>query len=98
MTAVRRFADGSRAPGWDAPVDLEKAPAEVPDPASVPVPAELDSVATFYDMLETSPAARHSVYVCTNISCSLCGADELYETMRAAAGVNAGEEPDVNVR
>jgi NADH-quinone oxidoreductase subunit E len=149
MTAVRRFADGSRAPGWDAPVDLEKAPAEVPDPASVAVPAELraeieahmanypdrrsavlpaltaaqrvhgwcspeaieqvasvmrvtpaylDSVATFYDMLETSPAARHSVYVCTNISCSLCGADELYETMRAAAGVNAGEEPDVNVR
>jgi NADH-quinone oxidoreductase subunit E len=38
---VRRFAHGSRIPGWDEPVDLEKAPAEVPDPASTPVPAAL---------------------------------------------------------
>jgi NADH-quinone oxidoreductase subunit E len=57
-------------------------------------PAELDAVATFYDMLETSPVGRHSVYVCTNISCSLCGADELYEAIRAAAG----EDPELNVR
>jgi NADH-quinone oxidoreductase subunit E len=57
-------------------------------------PAELVAVATFYDMLETTPVGRHSVYVCTNISCSLCGADELYETIRAAAG----EDPEFNVR
>jgi NADH-quinone oxidoreductase subunit E len=57
-------------------------------------PAELVAVATFYDMLETTPVGRHSVYVCTNISCSLCGADELYEAMRAAAG----EDPEFNVR
>ena len=44
-------------------------------------PAELVAVATFYDMLETTPVGRHSVYVCTNISCSLCGADELYEAI-----------------
>ena len=36
-------------------------------------PAYLAAVATFYDMLETTPVGRHSVYVCTNISCSLCG-------------------------
>ena len=40
-------------------------------------PAYLEAVATFYDMLETEPVGRHSVYVCTNISCSLCGADAL---------------------
>ena len=57
-------------------------------------PAELVAVATFYDMLETTPVGRHSVYVCTNISCSLCGADELYEAMRAAAG----DDPEFNVR
>jgi hypothetical protein len=34
------------------------------------------------------------VYVCTNLSCSLCGADELYEAMRDAAATDA----DVNVR
>jgi len=133
------------ARGWDLPADLEKDPAEIPDPATTPVPAELrakieaamalypdsrsaaipalhaaqevhgwcspeaieqtacvmrvtpaylDSVASFYDMLETTPVGRHSVYVCTNISCSLCGADELYEAIRAAAG----EDPEFNLR
>src|SRR5207302_1580331 len=54
----------------------------------------LVAVATFYDMLETHPVGRRSVYVCTNISCSLCGADELFEAIRAAAG----EDPEINVR
>jgi NADH-quinone oxidoreductase subunit E len=57
-------------------------------------PAYLDSVASFYDMLETSPVGRHSVYVCTNISCSLRGADALL----AAVSEAAGEDPDFNVR
>jgi (2Fe-2S) ferredoxin len=34
------------------------------------------------------------VYVCTNISCSLRGADELYEAFVTAAG----DDPDLNVR
>jgi NADH-quinone oxidoreductase subunit F len=57
-------------------------------------PAYLESLASFYDMLETSPAGRHSVYVCTNISCSLCGADELLAALIAQA-VN---DADVSVR
>jgi NADH-quinone oxidoreductase subunit E len=142
---VPRFGHGSRVPGWDRPADLEKEPAEIPDPATTIVPedlraeieahlakypdrrsaalpalaaaqrvhgwcspeaieqvacvmrvtpAYLESVATFYDMLETTPVGRHSVYVCTNISCSLCGADELFEAVRDAAG----DDPDFNVR
>lgn len=38
---VRRFAHGSRVPGWDDSVDLTKDPQEVPDPATTPVPADL---------------------------------------------------------
>ena len=57
-------------------------------------PASLDAVATFYDMLETEPVGEHSVYVCTNISCSLRGADELY----AAILQEAGEDQAFNVR
>jgi NADH-quinone oxidoreductase subunit E len=57
-------------------------------------PAYLTAVATFYDMLETRPVGRHAVYVCTNISCSLRGADALYEAVLAAAG----DDPDFNVR
>ena len=49
-------------------------------------PAYLTAVATFYDMLETQPRPIHDdVYVCTNISCSILGADELFEAMVKAA-------------
>jgi (2Fe-2S) ferredoxin len=56
-------------------------------------PAYLSSVATFYDMLETrpEPVAHHDVYVCTNISCSLRGADEVLDAMVGAAAMTEGE-------
>jgi NADH:ubiquinone oxidoreductase subunit E len=57
-------------------------------------PGYLTSVATFYDMFELEPAGRHQIYVCTNISCSLRGADELYAALEQAA---AGD-PDINLR
>jgi NADH:ubiquinone oxidoreductase subunit E len=142
---VPRFGHGSRVPGWDDAVDLTKDPAEIPDPATTPVPAKLRaeieahmakypdfrsaaipalaaaqrhhgwcspeaieqaacvmrltpgyliSVASFYDMLETRPVGRQRIYVCTNISCSLCGADELLARLEEET---AGD-PDFNVR
>jgi NADH:ubiquinone oxidoreductase subunit E len=57
-------------------------------------PGYLVSVASFYDMLETSPVGRHRLYVCTNISCSLRGADELL----ARVEEEVGDDPDFNVR
>jgi len=48
-------------------------------------PAYLTSVASFYDMFALQPKPKHDVYVCTNISCSLLGADEFYEQMCASA-------------
>jgi NADH-quinone oxidoreductase subunit E len=144
-TRVRRFAHGSRVPGWDEAADLLKAPAVVPDAATTPVPEDLQreiedymarypdfrsaaipalhaaqrlhgwcsptaieqvacvmrltpgylqAVATFYDMFETVPKGRHDVYVCTNISCSLRGADAIYATMLSAAG----DDPDFHVK
>jgi len=82
-----------RVHGWCSPEAIEQVACVMGL-----TPADLAAVATFYDMLETEPVGRHSVYVCTNISCSLRGADELYETMRDAAAATAGAEPDVNVR
>ena len=55
-------------------------------------PAYLTSVASFYDMFALVPKPPNDVFVCTNITCSLLGADEFYEAMQAAA---AGD--DVNV-
>jgi len=78
-----------RVHGWCSPEAIE----QVACVMGV-TPASLDAVATFYDMLETEPVGAHSIYVCTNISCSLCGADELYAAMREAAG----DDPAFNVR
>jgi NADH:ubiquinone oxidoreductase subunit E len=49
-------------------------------------PAYLESVATFYDMFELEPAGKRTIYVCTNISCSLRGARELLDAFSEATG------------
>ncbi|MCC5864689.1 MAG: NADH-quinone oxidoreductase subunit NuoE [Wenzhouxiangella sp.] len=48
-------------------------------------------VANFYSMLETRPVGRHSVSICTNISCMLCGADALVEHVENKLGIKLGE-------
>jgi NADH:ubiquinone oxidoreductase subunit E len=141
---VKRYEHGSRVPGWDEAVDLTKAPATVPDPATTPVPEELraaieaemakypdsksasipslhlaqrhhgwcspeaikqvacvmrltpaylTSVASFYDMFYLQPKPKHDVFVCTNITCSLLGADALIARMTEVA-----EGHDISVR
>jgi NADH-quinone oxidoreductase subunit E len=74
--------------GWCSPEAIEQVAAVMRL-----TPAYLTSVATFYDMFATNPKRHHDVYVCTNISCSLRGADEFYEAMIAAA-----EDGEVSVR
>src|SRR3954467_12980338 len=142
---VRRFAHGSRVPGWDDAVDLTKDPAVVPDPATTYVPshvreaiealmarypdirsaaipamkivqrehgwlsptameqaacvlrltpAHLVRAASFSAIVELAPKGATDVYVCTNISCSLCGADEIHARMKDVMG----GDPDFNVR
>jgi NADH-quinone oxidoreductase subunit E len=144
-SAIKRYAHGSRVPGWDDSVDLTKDPAVVPDPATTYVPAHVReaietlmakypdirsaaipamkvvqrehgwlsptaleqaacvmrltpaymiSVASFYDMFELRPKGATDVYVCTNITCSLLGADALYARMQDTLG----DDPDFNVR
>ena len=57
-------------------------------------PAYLVSVASFYDMFKMQPVGRKSVYVCTNISCSLCGGDELLAGLKE----HIADDADVEVR
>jgi len=75
--------------GWCTPEGIEQAAAVMRL-----TPGELIAVATFYDMLDTQPVGRHRVYVCTNISCSLLGADDLL----GAFLEQAGDDPEFNVR
>jgi len=57
-------------------------------------PGYLVAVATFYDMFEHAPTGEHTIYVCTNISCSMRGGDRVYEAMLTAAG----DDPSFNIR
>jgi NADH-quinone oxidoreductase subunit E len=75
--------------GWCSPEGIEQAACVMRL-----TPAYLSAVATFYDMLFTEPVGRNDVYVCTNISCSLRGADALF----AAFHEHAGDDPDFNLR
>lgn len=51
-------------------------------------------VATFYSMLETKPVGRHSISVCTNISCMLRGADDIVEHIEKKYGIKSGESTE----
>jgi NADH-quinone oxidoreductase subunit E len=46
-------------------------------------PAYLSSVATFYDMLRTSPTGPGYVYVCTSVACHLRNAKAVYDAIAA---------------
>jgi len=48
-------------------------------------------VATFYSMFETKPVGRHSISVCTNISCMLRGSDEIVKHVEQRLGIKTGE-------
>jgi NADH-quinone oxidoreductase subunit E len=70
--------------GWCSPEGIQQA-------ATVMrlTPGYLTAVATFYDMLFTHPVGRHDVWVCRNIACSLCGADDLYQAFVEEIGDDA---------
>ncbi|HET7338837.1 MAG TPA: NADH-quinone oxidoreductase subunit NuoE [Candidatus Dormibacteraeota bacterium] len=50
-------------------------------------PGYVEGVATFYTLFHTEPVGKHVLYMCTNISCKLRGADELLEHAMQQAGL-----------
>ena len=48
-------------------------------------------VATFYSMYELKPVGKHKICVCTNISCMLCGSDDIVEHLQKRLGIKFGE-------
>jgi NADH-quinone oxidoreductase subunit E len=55
-------------------------------------PGYVEGVATFYTLFHTAPVGKHRLYLCTNISCKLRGADELLEHAMKAVGVKDSDE------
>lgn len=56
------------------------------------VPAiQVFEVAAFYSMFETKPVGRHSISVCTNISCMLRGGERLLAHIEGRLGIKVGQ-------
>jgi len=72
--------------GWLPPEALR----EVADALQL-APAQVEAVASFYDMLHLEPVGRHIVEVCTNLSCALVGAQQVVEAFERELGVHPGE-------
>jgi NADH-quinone oxidoreductase subunit E len=73
---IPALAAAQRLHGWCSPEAITQVAAVMHL-----TPGYVTAVATFYDQLDTTPVGRHRVYVCTNISCSLRGGDELLEAL-----------------
>ena len=54
-------------------------------------PIQVYEVATFYSMFETRPVGRHHISVCTNISCMLCGGEDILAHVERRLGIKVGE-------
>ena len=76
----------ARHGGW-LPVEALEEVAEAMDLT----PAYVQSVASFYDMYHLAPVGRHSIEVCTNLSCALVGAQQVVDAFEQELGVGPGE-------
>jgi NADH-quinone oxidoreductase E subunit len=54
-------------------------------------PADVMSVASFYDMLHLEPVGTHLIYVCQNLTCALRGSERLIRHLEATLGIRMGE-------
>ncbi len=52
---------------------------------------ELDSVATFYNLLFRRPVGRHIILLCDSISCWVMGYDQIREHLIKKLGIKYGE-------
>ncbi|WP_455382326.1 NADH-quinone oxidoreductase subunit NuoE [Salinispira pacifica] len=75
-----------RSRGWVSDEALE----EVAERLGMPA-VELESIATFYNLIFRKQVGRHVIHVCDGISCWLTGGKELKENIQNALGIRPGE-------
>ncbi|HEX7062318.1 MAG TPA: NADH-quinone oxidoreductase subunit NuoE [Woeseiaceae bacterium] len=76
--------------GWLSPALMDRVAEYLELPA-----IQVYEAANFYSMFHTVPVGRNEVSICTNISCMLCGADEVVAYVEKKLGIRLGEStPD----
>ena len=83
MSALRFVQDEK---GWIATEDM----ADISDYLGMPKMAVYE-VATFYHMYNLKPMGKHTITVCTNLSCTLCGAGDTVAYLQTKLGIGLGE-------
>ncbi len=54
-------------------------------------PAELDAVATFYNLIFRKPVGKHVILMCNSVSCYIMGYDRLREHISSRLGIQMGQ-------
>jgi NADH-quinone oxidoreductase subunit E len=54
-------------------------------------PAEVDSVATFYNLIFRKPVGRHIILLCDSITCYVMGYGNLYSALQQKLAIRFGE-------
>jgi NADH-quinone oxidoreductase subunit E len=89
--ALPALAAAQRVHGWCSPEALRQVAAVMEV-----TPGYVSSVATFYDMLRTTPKSSPYVYVCTSVACHVRNAKKVYDAIEREA-VEQGLE-DIDLR
>ncbi|MGH8455495.1 MAG: NADH-quinone oxidoreductase subunit NuoE [Stenotrophobium sp.] len=94
---LTHYPDG-RAASIEALKIVQKHRGWVPDGAIQPVAAaigisaaDLEGVATFYNLIFRQPVGRHVIKVCDSISCFLTGYDEVKAGLEQKLGIRYGQ-------
>jgi NADH-quinone oxidoreductase E subunit len=98
LALARAFPDGRSAVLPALHLAQEEAggwlPTEAIDEVAVllSLPATyVGAVASFYTLFHRRPVGRHRIYVCTNVSCSLLGAERILDFLSSRLGIRPGE-------
>lgn len=83
MSALRFVQDEK---GWIAGSDMADIAAYLGMPQM-----SVYEVATFYHMYNLKPMGRHTLTLCTNLSCQLMGANETMAYLQSKLGIGVGE-------
>ncbi len=54
-------------------------------------PSDVESVVSFYTLLNRNPVGKHLIHVCTNLACMLRGSDDIERALQDKLGVGMGQ-------
>ncbi len=54
-------------------------------------PDEVDSVATFYNLIMRKPVGKHKIFICNSVSCWLLGYREILTRLTETLGIELGQ-------